>query len=75
MLYFVIELQTIGDQGGVLSHIYANKDDALSKFYELAAIAVKSTADIHTIQLVTSDGFTVVKPVIADHREKPEPEA
>ena len=69
MSYFVIELQTVGSQGAVIPTAYADKADAQAAAYTLAAVAVKSTVDIHTVLCVDSTGFEIIPPMIFDHRK------
>ena len=73
MSYFVIELQTNGTTGAVLSTAYASKKDALAAAYSLAAVAVKSEVEVHTILCVNAQGFDVIQPMIFEH--KPETQA
>lgn len=69
MSYFVLELQTVGSDGAVVPTAYADKADALAAAYILAAVAVKSTVDIHTVLCVDSTGFDIIPPMIFDHRK------
>lgn len=69
MSYFVLELQTTNGAGAVISTAYPDKADALSAAYTLAATAVKSSVDIHTILCVDSVGFNIIPPMVFDHRE------
>ena len=69
MSYFVLELQTVGSQGAVIPTAYAEKADALAAAYTLAAVAVKSSVDLHTILCVDSTGFDIIPPMVFDHRE------
>lgn len=68
MSFFVIELQTNGTTGAVISTAYADKADALSAAYGLAAIAVKSAVEVHTILCVNSQGFDVIQPMVFEHK-------
>ena len=67
MSYFVIELQTNGNQGSVLSTAYETIEDAKAAAYSLAAVAVKSTVEKHTILCVNSYGFNVLDPMAFEH--------
>lgn len=67
MSYFVIELQTNGTQGAAITTAYADKADALAAAYTVAAAAVKSSVEIHTVMVVNSQGFKVIEPMIFEH--------
>jgi len=69
--YIVIEMQN-GNIGGN-NWSYDNRADAEVKFYQVLAEVVKSPIDIHTVMLVTDEGFTLDKKFY-DHRPAPEPE-
>ena len=69
MSYFVLELQTVGDQGSVIPMAYADKADAQAAAYTLAGVAVKSSVDIHTVLCVDSTGFNIIPPMVFDHRK------
>ena len=70
--YIVIEIQN-GSIGGN-NWAYDNRADAEVKFYQVLAEVVKSPVDIHTVMLVTGEGF-VLDCKSYDHREpEPEPE-
>ena len=68
MSFFVIELQTNGTTGAVLPTAYADKADALAAAYSLAAVAVKSDVEVHTILCVNSQGFDVIQPMVFEHK-------
>ncbi len=67
MSFFVIEMQTNGNQGAVIHTAYANKADALAAAYTVAAAAVKSAVEIHTVMVVNSQGFNVIEPMVFNH--------
>ena len=70
--YIVIEIQN-GNIGGN-NWAYDNRADAEVKFYQVLAEVVKSPVDIHTVMLVTGEGF-VLDCKSYDHRApEPEPE-
>ena len=68
MSYFVVELQTNGTTGAAITTAYENKDDALAAAYTVAAAAVKSSVELHTVLVVNSQGFKVIEPMIFEHR-------
>ena len=63
-------MQTVNGAGTVIPTAYADKADALAAAYTLAAVAVKSSVDIHTILCVDSVGFDIIPPMVFDHREQ-----
>ena len=67
MSYFVIELQTNGNTGSALATAYEAIEDAKAAAYSLAAVAVKSTVQKHTILCVNSYGFNVLDPMAFEH--------
>ena len=67
MSFFVIEMQTNGNQGAVIPTAYADKNDALAAAYTVAAAAVKSAVEIHTVMVVNSQGFNVIEPMVFNH--------
>lgn len=67
MSYFVIELQTNGNQGSVLATAYESIEDAKSAAYALASVAVKSAVQKHTVMCVNSFGFNVLEPMAFEH--------
>ena len=67
MSFFVIEMQTNGNQGAVIPTAYADKADALAAAYTVAAAAVKSAVEIHTVMVVNSQGFNVIEPMVFNH--------
>lgn len=67
MSYFVIELQTNGNIGGAIATAYETIEDAKAAAYSLAAVAVKSTVEKHTILCVNSYGFNVLDPMAFEH--------
>ena len=70
--YIVIEIQN-GSIGGN-NWAYDNRADAEVKFYQVLSEVVKSPVDIHTVMLVTGEGF-VLDCKSYDHRApEPEPE-
>ena len=69
MAYFVFEMQTTNGQGAAIPTAYEDKADALAAAYTLAAVAVKSSVELHTILCVDSVGFNVIPPMVFDHRE------
>jgi len=70
--YIVIEIQN-GTIGGN-NWAYDDRADAEVKFYQVLAEVVKSPVDIHTVMLVTGEGF-VLDCKSYDHRApEPEPE-
>lgn len=72
MAFFVIELQTNGTAGAVIPTAYSTKADALAAAYSLAAVAVKSEVEVHTILCVNAQGFDVIDPMIFEHKTKTE---
>lgn len=68
MSFFVIELQTNGTTGAPIATAYANKADALAAAYTLAAVAVKSEVEVHTILCVNAQGFDVIQPMVFEHK-------
>lgn len=67
MSFFVIEMQTNNGQGAVIPTAYADKADALAAAYTVAAAAVKSAVEIHTVMVVNSQGFNVIEPMVFTH--------
>lgn len=69
--YIVIELQN----GSIGSNNWAYDDRASAevKYYQVLAEVVKSPIDVHTVMLVTDEGF-VLDVKCYDHRPAPEPE-
>ena len=67
MAFFVIELQTTGTTGASIVTAYETKADALAAAYTVAAAAVKSAVELHTVMVVTSQGFNVIEPMVFEH--------
>lgn len=67
MSYFVIELQTNGTQGAGIITAYATVEDAKAAAYTLAAVAVKSSVQKHTVLCVNSYGFNILDPMAFEH--------
>lgn len=67
MSFFVIEIQTNNGQGAVIPTAYTNKADALAAGFTVAAAAVKSAVEIHTVMVVNSQGFNVIDPMVFNH--------
>ena len=67
MSYFVIELQTNGNIGGAIATAHETIKDAKAAAFSLAAVAVKSTVEKHTILCVNSYGFNVLDPMAFEH--------
>lgn len=67
MSFFVIEMQTNNGQGAVIHTAYTDKADALAAAYTVAAAAVKSAVEIHTVMVVNSQGFNVIDPMVFTH--------
>lgn len=67
MSYFVIELQTNGNQGAVLATAYETIEDAKAAAYSLASVAVKSTVEKHTVMCVNAYGFNILDPMAFEH--------
>lgn len=65
-MFYVIELQT-GEEGAAIVTAFANKADALEKFYETAKYAVKSKVPVHTVMCVNAMGFSVMDPIVYEH--------
>ena len=55
--YVVIEMQNGAIGGNNWS--YDNKPDAEVKFYQVLAEVVKSPVEVHTVMLVTGEGFVL----------------
>ncbi len=70
-MYIVVEMQN-GTIGGN-TWAYANRDDAEVKYYQVLAEVVKSPVEIHTVMLVTGEGF-VIDTKCYKHQTTPEPE-
>lgn len=67
MSYFVIELQTNGNQGAAIVTAYDSIEDAKAAAYSLASVAVKSAVQKHTVMCVNSFGFNVLDPMAFEH--------
>ena len=67
--YIVVEMQN-GVIGGN-NWAYDNRADAEVKFYQVLAEVVKSPVDIHTVMLITGEGF-VLDCKCYKHGEQPE---
>lgn len=61
----VIEMQNgaIGDN----KWVYANENEAKSKFYAQASIAAVSQVAVHTVIIITDEGFMLEPPVCFKH--------
>lgn len=55
--YIVIEIQNGAINNNVWT--YEHRDDAEAKFYQVVSAAVKSPVSVHTILLVTDEGFLI----------------
>ena len=66
-MFYVIELQT-GNEGASIVTAFADKADALEKFYETAKYAVKSKVAVHTVMCVNETGFPVVDTIVYEHK-------
>ena len=55
--YIVIELQN----GAIGSNywVYDDRNDAEAKYYQVLSEVVKSPIDVHTVMLVTEEGFPI----------------
>lgn len=69
--YVVIEMQN-GIIGGN-TWTYDDRADAEVKFYQVLSEVVKSPVEIHTVMLVTDEGF-VIDNKCYKHEISPEPE-
>ena len=67
MSYFVIELQTNGNNGSAIATAYENIEDAKAAAFSLAAVAVKSKVQKHTVLCINSYGFNVLDPMAFEH--------
>ena len=70
--YIVIEMQN-GSIGGN-NWSYDSRDDAEVKFYQVLAEVVKSPVEIHTVMLVTGEGFIIDTKCYKHPVVEPEPE-
>ena len=61
----VIEMQNgaIGNN----KWVYANENEAKSKFYAQASIAAVSQVAVHTVIIITDEGFMLEPPVCFKH--------
>lgn len=71
-MYIVIEMQN-GNIGGN-TWAYADRADAEVKFYQVLAEVVKSPVEIHTVMLVTGEGFVIDNKCYKHPVVNPEPE-
>lgn len=69
--YIVIEMQN-GNIGGN-NWAYEDRASAEVKMYQVLAEVVKSPVEVHTVMLVTDEGF-VIETKCYKHGEEPEPE-
>ena len=58
-MFYVIEIQTTGSTGAVISYSYANQPDAEAQYHTLLAVAAKSAVPIHSVLLLGADGFRI----------------
>lgn len=67
--YIVIELQN----GAIGSNywVYDNRADAEAKYYQVLSEVVKSPIEVHTVMLVTEEGFPIDTKCYK-HGEEPE---
>lgn len=71
--YIVAEMQN-GVIGGN-TWVYETRDDAEVKYYQVLAEVVKSPVEVHTVMLVTDEGFVIdVKCYKHDGNVQPTPE-
>ena len=56
-MFTVIELQTTGEQTGVLTYTYANRNEAESKFHDVLRAAAVSTLDYHSAILLDAECY------------------
>jgi hypothetical protein len=56
MKYIVLEIQA-GEQIGLLTNTYEDKNEALSKFHTILASAALSEVPCHTAMIITEDGL------------------
>lgn len=71
-MYIVIELQN-GAIGGN-TWAYEARDDAEVKYYQVLAEVVKSPVAIHTVMLITGEGFPLDVKCYKHGSEEPEAE-
>ena len=69
--YTVIEMQN-GIIGGN-TWAYDNREDAEVKLYQVLSEVVKSPVEVHTVMLVTDEGFPLDTKCYK-HEQEPEPE-
>ena len=69
--YIVIELQNGGIGGNNWS--YDSRADAEVKMYQVLSEVVKSPVEVHTVMLVTDEGFPL-ETKCYKHNQEPEPE-
>lgn len=69
--YIVIEMQN--GVVGTNAWTYDNRNDAEVKMYQVLAEVVKSPVKIHTVMLITGEGF-VIRKECYKHGIDPEPE-
>ena len=72
MKYIVIELQN-GVIGGN-TWAYDTREDAEVKLYQVLAEVVKSPVEVHTVMLVTDEGFVIDCRCYKHQDPKPEPD-
>lgn len=72
-MYIVLEMQN-GIVGGN-TWVYYDRADAETKFYQVLAEVVKSPVLVHTVMLMTDEGFVLdIKCYKHDPAPEPEPE-
>ena len=55
-MFIVLEMQTNGENVGVIANSYADRNVAHQKYYTALAAAAVSAIPIHTVVLLTDDG-------------------
>jgi len=70
--YIVIEMQN--GVVGTNAWTYEDRDDAEVKMYQVLSEVVKSPVDVHTVMLVTDEGFVLEAKCYKHNQPEPTPE-
>lgn len=69
-MFTVIELQTTNSITSVLTEVFQNREQAEQKFHTVLSYAAVSQVDIHSVSILTPEGF-VIKNEVYFHNQTP----
>ena len=70
--YSVIELQTTDGTTSVLSNVYTDRGQAEQKYHQVLSYAAVSNVDIHSVVILSPEGFVMKNDVYFHNQETQE---